>query len=145
MADVGRPTIYSQELADEICRQIATSSISLRTLCAKEGMPDVSTILRWRNTNKEFCEQYARAKEEQADFMAEEMLEIADDGSNDTLMTEKGEIENKEWTNRSKLRVETRKWLASKLKPKKYSEKLQVDNNHSGSIEITTITGMEVK
>jgi hypothetical protein len=58
------------------------------------------------------------------------MIDIADDGSNDFMTITKGdisyEVENKEWTSRSKLRVETRKWAASKLKPKKYGEKLDL-------------------
>jgi hypothetical protein len=77
-----------------------------------------------------FLAQYTRAKEEQADLMCEEMLEIADDGTNDTMITDFGLKENKEWTNRSRLRVETRKWLASKLKPKKYGEKLDVTSGN---------------
>lgn len=109
-----------------------------------EGMPSVDTVLRWLREDKGcefdedgkkvkdgFCAQYARAKEEQADFMIEEMIEIADDGTNDLMTIEKGdisyEVENKEVTNRSKLRVETRKWIASKLKPKKYGDKIDME------------------
>lgn len=123
----GRPEIFNQELADRICLQISTSSKSLRTIC-KELEISVQTVLNWLNNpeKKDFLAQYARAKEEQADFLAEEMIEIADDSSNDTILTEKGEIENKEWTNRSKLRVETRKWISAKLKPKKYGDKIDV-------------------
>lgn len=127
MAEVGRPEIFTQELADRICLQISTSSKSLRTIC-KEVNISVQTVLNWLNNpeKKDFLAQYARAKEEQADFLAEEMIEIADDAANDTIITEKGEIENKEWTNRSKLRVETRKWISAKLKPKKYGDKIDV-------------------
>jgi hypothetical protein len=127
----GRPEIYSKELAERLCEEIATSTKSLRTICKMDGMPSVRTVLRWLREDKDgFCALYARAKEEQADFMAEEMIEIADDGSNDLMTITKGdmsyEMENKEVTNRSKLRVETRKWIASKLKPKKYGERLDV-------------------
>lgn len=126
---IGRPTTFSQEIADKICLLISTSNSSLRKICELEGMPCVQTILNWKNTLPDFLAQYARAKEEQADFLADEMLEICDDGSNDTIATEKGDFENKEWTSRSKLRVDTRKWIASKLKPKKYSEKIDVTTN----------------
>ena len=131
----GRPEIYSKEIADQICEEIATSTKSLRTICAQEGMPSVRTVLRWLREDKDgFCAQYARAKEEQADFMVEEMIDIADDGSNDLMTITKGdasyEMENKEVTNRSKLRVHTRKWIASKLKAKKYGDK--VDIEHTG-------------
>lgn len=142
------PEIYSKEIALRICEEIATSSKSLRTICAMDGMPSVMTILRWLNEDKEgFCAQYARAKKEQADFMAEEMIDIADDGSNDLMTITKGdqsyELENKEVTNRSKLRIETRKWLMSKLHPKKYGDKIETEL--SGSVEIKQITGMEIK
>jgi hypothetical protein len=128
----GRPDIFSQEKADLICEQISTTSKSLRTICKMKGMPSVQTVLKWlREDRRGFVAQYARAKEEQADFMCEEMIDIADDGSNDLMTIEKGdtsyEVENKEVTNRSKLRVETRKWLASKLKPKKYGDKLDME------------------
>jgi hypothetical protein len=125
----GAPEVWTQEIADRICEEIATSTKSLRTICKIEGMPCVSTVLKWLREDKHgFVIQYARAKEEQADFMAEEMLEIADDGSNDFMEITKGNntynVEDKEVTNRSKLRVETRKWLMSKLKPKKYADRL---------------------
>ena len=135
----GRPTIFTWEIADKICEEIATSSKSLKSICSVEGMPAVRTVLSWLSKGnkddaepflKDFVHQYARAREEQADFLAEEILEIADDGSNDLMTIVKGdasyEQENKEVTNRSKLRVEARKWIASKLKPKKYGDKLDL-------------------
>lgn len=94
-------------------------------------MPSVQTVLKWLREDKNgFLAQYTRAKEEQADLLVEDMLDIADDGTNDYMTIEKGDktynVEDKEVTNRSKLRVETRKWIASKLKPKKYGDKLDV-------------------
>jgi len=153
---VGRPTEYSEEIALKICAEFSTSSKSLKTICADDDMPSVRTVLSWlaegdkengKPEFKAFLHSYTRAKQEQADFLTEEMLDIADDGSNDLMTITKGDIsyeaENKEVTNRSRLRVDTRKWIASKLKPKKYGDK--VDLNHGGSIEIKQITGMEVK
>jgi len=129
----GRPKLYSAELANKVCEAIATSQKSLRTICESEDMPSVGTILKWlREDTNGFLAQYARAKEEQADLLVEDMLDIADDGTNDYMTIVKGDIkynvEDKEVTNRSKLRVETRKWIASKLKPKKYGDKLDVTN-----------------
>lgn len=126
MAQLGRPTQYSQEIADVICEEISTSNKSLKTICENEYMPAVRTVLYWLKSNEDFLHQYTRAKEEQADFLAEEIIEIADDSSNDTLYGDFGPMENKEWVNRSKLRVEARKWVASKLKPKKYGDKVDV-------------------
>jgi len=136
---MARPEIYSKEIANKICARIASSSKSLRTICKDEGMPDVATVLRWLRDDKDgFCTQYTRAKEEQADFMIEEMIDIADDGTNDFIDTEKGKQENKEVVNRSRLRVDTRKWIASKLKPKKYGDKVDVTSGGE-KIEATVI------
>lgn len=129
----GRPEIYSNDIADRICAEIATTSKSLRTICLSDDMPSVQTVLKWLREDKEgFSAQYTRAKEEQADYMIEEMIDIADDGSNDfmTIIGKGGQeynVENKEVTNRSRLRVDTRKWIASKLKPKKYGERVTQD------------------
>lgn len=125
---MGRPTKYNQEIADRICTTIATSSKSMRTIAIEEKI-DMVTIFRWLDDNGEFSKQYARAKELQADYLAEEMLDIADDTKSDTQKVKRNgkmeEVENTEWINRSKLRVETRKWIASKLKPKKYGDKTE--------------------
>lgn len=146
---LGRPTIFSQEIASKICEEIATSSKSLRTICKDESMPSVRAVLNWLSKGdqpdaepefKAFVQQYARAREEQADFMAEEIIEIADDGSNDLMTIQKGdqsyEMENKEVTSRSKLRVEARKWIASKLKPKKYGDKLDLSGETTQTIVV---------
>lgn len=145
----GRPTLYSQEIADKICEEISTTNKSLRSIC-KELEISTMTVLRWLSDpeKEDFCLHYARAKEEQADHLAEEILEIADDSSRDdkTIYDKAGNaitVENTEWTKRSQLRVDARKWIASKLKPKKYGDKLQTE--HSGELNIKQITGMEVK
>ena len=125
----GRPEIYTQELADKVCQKIA-EGYSMRTVCAPDGMPCISTLFKWIREKPEFAQQYARATEERTEAMSEDILDIADDGSNDLMTIQKGskeyEVENKEVTNRSRLRVDTRKWLMSKMKPKKYGDKLDV-------------------
>jgi ribosomal protein L16 Arg81 hydroxylase len=149
-------SIFTEELAENICEELATTSKSLRTICKQEGMPTVRTVLSWLSQGEKsdadekyrlFLHQYVRAREAQADFLAEEIIEIADDGSNDLMTITKGdrsyEAENKEVTNRSRLRVDARKWIASKLKPRKYGDK--IDMNHQGQISLNQITGMEVK
>ena len=91
---------------------------------------------RWLREKPEFCEQYTRAKEESADAMAEDILDIADDGTNDYMevLDKDGECVgyrvNGEHVQRSRLRVESRKWLMAKMKPKKYGEK--IDHNLGG-------------
>lgn len=125
----GRPTDYTQELADKICEELA-EGVSLRTVCVAEDMPAASTVFSWLRTRKEFLEQYARAKQESADAMAEDILDIADDGTNDWMEINRAghtiEVPNNEVLQRSRLRVDTRKWLMSKMKPKKYADKLDI-------------------
>lgn len=126
---MARPSLYTEELADKICHQIATSSKGLHSICKADDMPSTVTVYSWLKdeNHKEFLNKYVRAREDQADFLADEILQIADDSSKDTIEHEKfGEIENKEWVNRSKLRVDARKWVASKLKPKKYGDKMDL-------------------
>lgn len=126
---MARPTKFSQEIADKICLQLSTSCKGLAKICEDNSMPTVRTVYNWlRNPEYvDFLHLYTRAREEQAHFMAEEIIDIADDVSKDNLTTEVGEIENREWVNRSKIRIEARKWLASKLLPKKYGDKLDVE------------------
>lgn len=125
----GRPTDYSAELASKICAELALGR-SLRTVCKDESLPCMSTVFNWFRLYPEFLEQYTRAKEESADAMAEECLDIADDGTNDYMerLDKDGECVgyqvNGEHIQRSRLRVETRKWLMAKMKPKKYGEKI---------------------
>lgn len=142
---MGRPTDYTEELADKICVLIATSAKSMKTIGRELGVHP-ATIHRWLNENATFRDKYARAKEDQADFLAEEILDIADDSSNDTKVVNKNgeviEVENTEWVNRSKLRVDARKWVASKLKPKKYGDKIGVD--HSGKIDGVIFKGIDL-
>jgi hypothetical protein len=124
----GRPSNYSPEITTAICVRLGLGE-SLREICRDEDMPDKSTVMRWLATHAEFRDQYAGAREAQADYYAEEIIEISDDGSND-WMTRKNadgtdvEVENKEVLSRSKLRVDTRKWLMARMAPKKYGDKI---------------------
>lgn len=125
----GRPSSYTQEIADRICSELVDGK-SLRTICKADGMPSCQTVYSWLRTRPEFLEQYARAKEDAADAFAEEMLDIADEATNDWMAVNDpdnpGYRFNGEHVNRSRLRVDTRKWIAAKLKPKKYGEKVAV-------------------
>lgn len=129
---IGAPSIYTQELADAICDLLA-SGMSMRSVAKKEGMPSCQTMFKWIREKPEFAEQYARAKQECADALVEEMQDIADDASNDWMEREDpknpGYDFNGEHVQRSRLRIDTRKWIASKLKPKKYGEKLDLTTN----------------
>lgn len=107
---------------------------SVRQIAQDSAMPASSTIYEHLIESKEFAEQYARAREAQMESMADEILAIADDSTNDTMTIKRGDLETEvadnEWINRSRLRVDTRKWLMGKLAPKKYGEKIQ--SEHTG-------------
>jgi len=122
---MARPSDYSPDLAALICSMIA-EGMSLRAVCRMDDMPDKSTVFRWLATHDEFRDQYARATEARADAFAEEIIEISDDGSNDTYTDEDGgEHVNHDVIQRSRLRVDTRKWLMARMKPKKYGDKVE--------------------
>lgn len=138
MSDTGRPTKYTEELAAKICSELAEGK-SLRTVCKAEDMPSKTTIFRWLSLDnkeewgKSFRDQYARAKQEAADAMADELLDIVDDGHNDWMEVHFNgytkTVVDQEAVQRSKLRAETRKWLMSKMKPKKYGDKLDLTSD----------------
>lgn len=132
---VGRPTIYSQDLTDRICVRLALGE-SIRTICKDEDMPAQAQIYAWLNRHPEFQEQYTRAREEQAESHADEIVDIADETP--ALL----EVRDKEgnivdikldsayiaW---QKQRIDSRKWNASKQRPKKYGDRV----THGGDDE----------
>lgn len=134
---IGRPSGFNDDIAAEICGRLADGQ-SLRTICRDEHMPDASTVFRWLKSNDDFRQQYAHARELQAEAFAEDILEIADDGANDWMeRTGKdgesvGWMLNGEHVQRSRLRIDARKWLASKLAPKKYGDKVEVGGPGEG-------------
>lgn len=129
---MARPSKYSQQLADAIC-DLLVDGKSLRTICSTAKMPSRSTVIRWLAENEAFRNQYARARELQADTLAEEILDIADkavlgerlktDGKGKVLERQTGDM-----VERSRLRVDVRKWYAGKLQPKKYGERVALDH-----------------
>lgn len=128
---VGRPTTYTPELAADVCAGLAIGN-SLRTVLKADGMPAMSTWFLWLRNVNGLSEHYVRAKQEAADAMAEDILDIADDGVNDWMEDnyDQGKTPGYsfmgEHVQRSKLRIETRRWLMSKMKPKRYGDKLDV-------------------
>lgn len=126
----GRPTVYSQELANEICRRLAIDP-SVRKLCRAADMPNRDTIRVWRKENPEFSGHYAIARELGFDEMAEEAIEIADENQYDMTGDEEGKpVVNWEHIRRSQIRIDTRKWYLSKCLPKIYGDR--VAHEHSG-------------
>lgn len=145
---IGRPSSYSQEIADRICSELAEGK-SMRAVCREEGMPSMQTVFSWLRTKPDFLEQYTRAKDEAADALVDEMLDIADEATNDWMEVHDkdnpGYRLNGEAINRSRLRVDTRKWIASKLKPKKYGDKVAVGGAEDmPPIQTADMTDVEV-
>lgn len=125
--------MYKQEEIDsifnEICLLIETG-LSLRAVLKQEDMPSSQTFFKWIDGDEQKSKQYARACEGRSDSIFEDILQISDDQENDVYKDEKGnEFVNYNVINRSKLRVDSRKWMLSKLNPKKYSDKIQVDQS----------------
>lgn len=125
---MAKPSTYSEKVAQKICDRIAEGE-PLRQICRDERMPAWRTVYHWRSKNEEFAARLASARDMGADAIAEETIEIADDTSNDTIVTENGEKPNGEWIARSRLRVETRLKLLAKWSPKKYGEKIDVTSD----------------
>lgn len=141
-AKIGRPSDFTQELADTICERIADGE-SLRKICREDAFPNKATVFKWLSANKDFSDQYARARECQADSMADDILDISDDGSNDTYVDEEGRTKtDHDVIARSRLRVDARKWLASKMAPKKYGDRIIQDQNVRH--DFTTLTDAEL-
>lgn len=127
---MGRPSDFTQETADIICGRIMSGE-SVRSICSDADMPDQRTVYRWLASNEMFRQQYAHAREIQADTLFDDVLEIADDARND-WMERRGEEDagwsvNGEHIQRSRLRVDARKWMAAKLAPKKYGDKVTTE------------------
>jgi hypothetical protein len=126
----GRPSKYSKELAEKICLMVSTRPHGLERICKENPeFPCPETIYDWKITKPEFSKMYAQAKANQADLLVEEILNISDDSSNDYYEDKEGnEKFNAEHVNRSRLRVDTRKWIACKLLPKVYGDKVQTES-----------------
>lgn len=137
-----RPSKFTQELAGTICERLAEGE-SLRSICSEDAMPSQSMVFRWLAADEAFREMYARAREAQADTLFDEILDIADDARNDWMEKRSAEGEQVGWQEngeairRSQLRIDARKWMAGKLRPKKYGDKLDVE--HGGAVRFDRI------
>ena len=121
----GRPSLYTEAPAARICRRLAEGE-SLRGICADKAMPAISTVMGWLFNGKyeDFSEQYTRARQAQAELRADEIIDIADGAEHGAS----------EAVQAARLRVDARKWVAAKLLPKKYGDKLQHTGEGGGPI-----------
>lgn len=150
----GRPTAYTLELSDLICSRLSDGE-SMRSVCLDEDMPAKTTLFRWLREKPEFRNQYDIAKEESAESLADEMVFIADHEVSQPVMDEglPVMVDGKPLMKvdqiavaHAKLRIDTRKWAASKLKPKKYGDKITQEHSGPGGgpIEHTTFNFIPV-
>ena len=116
----GRPSSYGPEVAAAICNHISEGR-SLRSFCQGEGAPHKTTVLRWLKEHDEFREAYQVARELQADMLADEVIDIADQADD---------------ANIARLKIDARKWTAAKLAPKKYGDKTELD----GKVQLEDVT-----
>lgn len=113
---------FSQKLFDEICGRLADGE-SLRSICKSDDMPSTTAVMNWLAKDEALVEQYARARDAQADALFDDCLDIADSG-------------NAEDHQRARLRIDTRKWMAGKLRPKKYGDKIDTSGDHTFTVII---------
>lgn len=134
--------MISEEVANRICEQIAEGR-SLRAILKEDPqMPASSTVFKALSQDKAFAEQYARAREAQADALFDEILDIADESSNDSYTDENGvERTNQEVVARSRIRIDARKWMAGKLRPKVYGDKVatELTGPNGGPVQVEEI------
>lgn len=133
---MGRPSLYTDEVAAAILERLADGE-SLRSICADDDLPNKSTVFRWLDAHDGFRDQYARAREMQADVLFDEILSIADEectmvradkhGSKDEGDGNTEVVFDGTAVARNRLRVDARKWMAGKLRPKVYGEKVSAE------------------
>jgi len=128
---MGRHTVFTKAMGDRICQGIRAGK-SLSKICQEEGMPEKSQVLRWRGmpSLQKFRNQYDLAVQDRTDAWAEQVIDIADDGENDTYIDGNGNVKTDfDVVQRSKLRVDTRLKLMSKLAPRKYGDRLDITSD----------------
>lgn len=117
----GRPTDYTEALADEICDHIAAGK-TLTSWCKQEGRPDMATVFRWLDKHGKFRDNYVRSRTLQAETWEDEIVDIADEDTSERVA----------------VRINTRQWVMSRRVPKKYSERRINEVGGIGGGPVTT-------
>jgi len=118
------------DIVNRICQHISENKSSLREALKLEGMPDSVTFYKWIDEDSEKLKQYVRACEERADAIFEDIIEISEDregryqDEDGNLRIDSGTVQNK------RLEIDTKKWVLSKMNPKKYGDKLDVTSDN---------------
>lgn len=140
---VGRPTIFNDALALKICERISAGE-SLRAICQDDDFPNKSTVIAWilDGKHKEFSDQYAKAREIQAELLADEIIQISDTPQTGIInkLGPAGDVietRQEDMLGHRRLQVDSRKWYLSKVLPKKFGDKSEVA--HTGQVTINMV------
>jgi hypothetical protein len=128
---IGAPTVYTPEVGEKICDLIATTSMGLRKICQLDDIPPHLTVTKWLlDDDHPFTTQYMRAKEQQAEVLGDQIISIPDDCKPDSKFS----IE------KAKLQVDARKFVAAKLKPKRWGDRIikEISGTDGQPIKIET-------
>ena len=142
-----RSAVYDEAIAVRICERIAAGE-GLREICEDKDVPSKTVVYRWLAAESQFRDAYARARELQMESWADELRDIATDGSNDWIVKINADgstdrVLDHEHVQRSKLRIDTLKWLMSKFAPKRFADKVEVEL--SGTVKVETLSDVELE
>ena len=126
-----------------VCLEIEKGR-ALRNVLKDDNMPSTSTFYQWLDSNEEKAKQYARATQVRADIIFDEIIDIADDSSGDKKVVEHGEVMDGEYVARSRIRIDTRKWVLSKLNPKKYGDKTILSGDKENPLQTVTAISVNI-
>jgi len=130
---MGAPSYkWTAEVEDELFNRVAKAE-AIRNICGSNGLPAWETFRKRLNSDETFQARYARAKEDAADTLFDQVLSIADSQEGDVIQVDGNDSVNHDNINRARLRIDARKWLAGKLRPKVYGDKIDVNNKHDMS------------
>jgi hypothetical protein len=125
MAKMGRPSQFTPKIGADICERIAQGK-SMVTVCKEIGF-SYTSVQKWLRDYPDFATSYARAREDQADFHADEIVAIADE---------------EEDPQRAKVRIDARKWVAAKMRPKKYGDRVTQEHTGADGGPMVIVTGV---
>lgn len=139
---------YSQEKKNEIFDYIFAEikkGKALRNILKEDNMPSSSAFFEWIDADEEKAKQYARATEIRAEAIFDDILSIADQNEKDTYINDFGiEVVNNDVIQRSRLRIDARKWVLGKMNPKKYGDKTILSGDKENPLEVLPIIGMRI-
>ena len=132
---------YSEQDKKEIWNSIIAELVSgrsMRSILRDSGMPSLKTIYAWIDKDESKRKQYARACEVRADLIFDEIMDISNSTDEDIINLDNGkQAINHHVIMRDRLRVDSRKWMLSKMNPKKYGDRLDIDHGGKLDVEVT--------